>query len=138
MARFANALLTNSVQVGALGIGNLVPHVQAGKFKVLAVDSATRSPLLPDAPTLKELGLAHTRIKTWYGFLAPIATPPAVIEKLHKAINEAAKSPDVIEKLGKQGVIAEGSSSEVFAKMIDDETKKWGDVIRATGIKLDQ
>ena len=74
----------------------------------------------------------------WYGFLAPIATPPAVIDKLQSAINEAAKSKDVIEKLGNQGVIAEGSTQEVFAKMIEDETKKWGDVIRATGIKLDQ
>ncbi len=52
--------------------------------------------------------------------------------------NEAAKSKDVIDKLAVQGVDAEGSTPEVFAKMIEDETKKWGDVIRATGIKLDQ
>jgi tripartite-type tricarboxylate transporter receptor subunit TctC len=74
----------------------------------------------------------------WYGFLAPIATPPDVIAKLNKVINEAAASKEVIDKLGIQGVIAEGSTQDVFAKMLDDETKKWGEVIRASGIKLDQ
>ena len=82
----ANALLTNSVEVANLGIGNLVPHIQAGKFKVIAVDSLTRSPLLPNVPTLKEHKLEHTRIKPWYGFFAPTGTPPAIIERIRSEI----------------------------------------------------
>ncbi len=94
----ANALLTNTVQVGSLGIGNLVPHIKAGKFKVLAVDSATRSPLLPDVPTLKELGLEHTRIKTWYGFLAPKGTPAAIVKRLRDEIVAIYKEPVMHER----------------------------------------
>lgn len=69
----ANALLTNSVQVANNGIGNLVPQIQAGNFKLIAVDSLDRSPLFPDISTLKDFKLEHTRIKAWYGFMAPAA-----------------------------------------------------------------
>ena len=133
-----NDLLGNQVQWMFADIPVLLPHIQAGTFKAIGIGSTKRSPQLPDLKTFPEQGMPDVLADNWYGFIAPIATPPAVIEKLHKVINEAAKSPDVIEKLGKQGVIAEGSTQEVFAKMIDDETKKWGEVIRATGIKLDQ
>jgi tripartite-type tricarboxylate transporter receptor subunit TctC len=111
----ANALLTNTVQAGALGIGNLVPHVKAGKFKVLAVDSATRSPLLPDVPTLKELGLDHTRIKTWYGFLAPKGTPPAIIRRLRDEIVAIYKEPAMHERsLINAGLEPDLTSTEEF------------------------
>ena len=82
--------------------------------------------------------MAEVLADNWYGFIAPVATPPDIIAKLNKVVNEAATSKDVIEKLGVQGVDAEGSTQDVFGKMIEDETRKWGDVIRATGIKLDQ
>jgi tripartite-type tricarboxylate transporter receptor subunit TctC len=133
-----NDLLGNQVQWMFADIPVLLPHVQAGTFKALGIGSTKRSPSLPDLKTFAEQGLPDVLADNWYGFLAPIATPPDVIAKLHKAINDAASSKDVIDKLGVQGVIAEGSTQEVFAKMIEDETKKWGDVIRATGIKLDQ
>jgi tripartite-type tricarboxylate transporter receptor subunit TctC len=82
----ANALLTNSVQVANNGIGNLVPQIQAGQFKLIALDSRGRSPLFPDVSTLKDFNLEHTRIKGWYGFQAPTGTPPAIIQKLHDEI----------------------------------------------------
>jgi tripartite-type tricarboxylate transporter receptor subunit TctC len=111
----ANALLTNTVQAGALGVGNLVPHIKAGKFKVLAVDSATRSPLLPEVPTLKELGLDHTRIKTWYGFLAPKGTPPAIIKRLRDEIVAIYKEPTMHERaLINAGLEPDLTSTEEF------------------------
>jgi tripartite-type tricarboxylate transporter receptor subunit TctC len=133
-----NDLLGNQVQWMFADIPVLLPHVQAGTFKALGIGSTKRSPSLPDLKTFAEQGLPDVLADNWYGFLAPIATPPDVIAKLNKVINEAAASKDVIDKLGIQGVIAEGSTQEVFGKMIDDETKKWGEVIRASGIKLDQ
>lgn len=111
----ANALLTNTVQAGALGVGNLVPHIRAGKFKVLAVDSATRSPPLPEVPTLKELGLDHTRIKTWYGFLAPKGTPPAIVKKLRDEIVAIYKEPAMHERaLINAGLEPDLTSTEEF------------------------
>ncbi len=82
----ANALLTNSVQVANNGVGNLIPQIQAGRFKVVALDSLQRLQLLPDIPTLKEFKLEHTRIKAWYGFFGPAGLPPAIVKKLHDEI----------------------------------------------------
>jgi tripartite-type tricarboxylate transporter receptor subunit TctC len=132
-----NDLLGSQVQWMFADIPVLLPHIKAGTFKAIGLGSVKRSPALPELKTFVEQGLPDVLADNWYGFLAPAATPPDVIAKLHKAINEAAKSKEVIDKLGIQGVDAEGSSQEVFAQMIVDETKKWGDVIRATGIKLD-
>jgi tripartite-type tricarboxylate transporter receptor subunit TctC len=132
-----NDLLGSQVQWMFADIPVLLPHIKAGTFKAIGLGSVKRSPALPDLKTFVEQGLPEVLADNWYGFLAPAATPPDVIAKLHKAINDAAKSKEVIEKLAIQGVDAEGSTSEVFHQMIVDETKKWGDVIRATGIKLD-
>jgi tripartite-type tricarboxylate transporter receptor subunit TctC len=133
-----NDLLGNQVQWMFADIPVLLPHVKAGTFEAIGLGSTKRSPALPDLHTFAEQGLPDVLADNWYGFLAPIGTPPDIITKLNKVINEASKSKDVIEKLAVQGVDAEGSTPEAFAKMIEDETKKWGDVIRATGIKLDQ
>jgi len=133
-----NDLLGGQVQWMFADIPVLLPHVKAGTFKAIGLGSTKRSPALPDLKTFVEQGLPEVLADNWYGFIAPIATPPDIVAKLNKVVNEAATSKDVIEKLGVQGVDAEGSTQEVFGKMIEDETKKWGDVIRATGIKLDQ
>jgi tripartite-type tricarboxylate transporter receptor subunit TctC len=132
-----NDLLGSQVQWMFADIPVLLPHVKAGTFKALGIGSTKRSPALPDLKTFAEQGLPDVLADNWYGLIAPIGTPPDVVAKLNKAANEAAKSKDVIDKLAVQGVDAEGSTGEVFGKMIEDETKKWGDVIRATGVKLE-
>jgi tripartite-type tricarboxylate transporter receptor subunit TctC len=133
-----NDLLGSQVQWMFADIPVLLPHVKAGTFKALGIGSTRRSPSLPDLKTFAEQGLPDVLADNWYGLIAPVATPPDVIARLNKVANEAARSKDVIDKLAVQGVDAEGSTPEVFAKMIEDETKKWGEVIRATGLKLDQ
>jgi tripartite-type tricarboxylate transporter receptor subunit TctC len=133
-----NDLLGSQVQWMFADIPILLPHVKAGTFKALGIGSTKRSAALPDLKTFAEQGLPDVLADNWYGLIAPIATPPDIIAKLNKVANEAAKSKEVIDRLAVQGVDAEGSTPEVFAKMIEDETKKWGEVIRATGIKLDQ
>jgi tripartite-type tricarboxylate transporter receptor subunit TctC len=132
-----NDLLGNQVQWMFADIPVLLPHIKAGTFKAIGLGSTKRSAALPDLKTFVEQGLPEVLADNWYGIIAPAATPPAILAKLNQVVNEAAKSKDVIEKLGVQGVDAEGSTQEVFRQMIVDETKKWGDVIRATGIKLD-
>ena len=118
----ANALLTNSVEVGVLGIGNLVPHVQAGKFKALSVDSAQRSPLLPDVPTLKEMGFESLRIKTWYGFVAPTGTPPAIVKRLRDEIVRIYSDPAMREKsLVNAGLEPILDTPEEFARFLIED-----------------
>jgi tripartite-type tricarboxylate transporter receptor subunit TctC len=132
-----NDLLGNQVQWMFADIPVLLPHVKAGTFKALGIGSTKRSPALPDLKTFAEQGLPDVLADNWYGLIAPAGTPPDILAKLNKVANEAAKSKDVIDKLAVQGVDAEGSTPEVFGKMIEDETKKWGDVIRASGVKLE-
>lgn len=133
-----NDLLGSQVQWMFADIPVLLPHVKAGTFKALGIGSTKRSPALPDLKTFAEQGLPDVLADNWYGLIVPIGTPPEIVAKLNKAANDAAKSKEVIDRLAVQGVDAEGSTPEAFAKMIEDETKKWGDVIRASGVKLDQ
>lgn len=132
-----NDLLGNQVQWMFADIPVLLPHIQAGAFKPLAIGSVKRSPALPDLKTTGEQGLPDVLADNWYGLLVPIATPAAIVAKLNKVANEAAASKDVIDKLGVQGVIAEGSTPDAFSKMIEDETKKWAEVIKTSGVKLE-
>jgi tripartite-type tricarboxylate transporter receptor subunit TctC len=132
-----NDLLGGQVQFMFADIPVLLPHVQAGTFKALGIGSTKRSPALPDLKTMGEQGLPDVLADNWYGLIAPAATPPDIIAKLNRIANEAVKSKDVIEKLAAQGADAEGSSSDDMNKLILSETKKWGDVIRQSGVKLE-
>jgi tripartite-type tricarboxylate transporter receptor subunit TctC len=131
-----NDLLGSQVQWLFADIPVLLPHVKAGTFKAIGIGSTKRSPALPDLKTFAEQGLPDVIADNWYGVLAPKATPPEVIAKLNRAINEAAKTKTVIDTLGVQGVDAEATTPEVFGKMIADETEKWAAVIKATGIQI--
>lgn len=132
-----NDLLGGQVQFMFADIPVLLPHVKAGTFKALGIGSTKRSPALPDLKTMGEQGLPDVLADNWYGLIAPAATPPDIIAKLNKVANEAVKSKDVIEKLAAQGADAEGSTSDDMNKLILSETKKWGDVIRQSGVKLE-
>ena len=132
----ANALLTNSVQVGNLGVGNLVPHIQAGKFKVIAVDSLQRLALLPNIPTLKEFKLEHTRIKPWYGFFAPAGTPPAIIKRLHDEIVSIYSEPkmrqNALINAGLEPILNTPEEYANFLKVEWDRTARQMQLIGAT------
>jgi tripartite-type tricarboxylate transporter receptor subunit TctC len=132
-----NDLLGNQVQWMFADIPVLLPHVQAGTFTPLGIGSTKRSPALPDLKTMGEQGLPDVLAENWYGFIAPAGTPDAIIEKLNRVTNEAVKTKGVIEKLAAQGADAEGSTAAEFAKLIASETKKWGDVIKESGVKLE-
>lgn len=132
-----NDLLGGQVQFMFADIPVLLPHVKAGTFKALGIGSTKRSPALPDLKTMGEQGLPDVLADNWYGLIAPAATPPDIIAKLNKVANEAVKSKGVIEKLAAQGADAEGSTSDDMNKLILSETKKWGDVIRQSGVKLE-
>lgn len=133
-----NDLLGSQVQWLFADIPVLLPHVKAGTFKAIGIGSTKRSPALPDLKTFAEQGLPDVIADNWYGVLAPKGTPPDVIAKLNRAINEASRSKEVIEKLAVQGVDAEATTAAVFGKMIVDETAKWAAVIKESGIKINQ
>jgi len=113
------------------------PHLQAGTVRVLALASLQRSPLMPDVPTIAELGLPGFEGILWMGVLAPAGTPAAVVERLATALRAAVRTPEVAERLQQQGVEPVGSTSEQFRALIAREIPQWREVISAANIRAE-
>ena len=114
---------------------------KGGKINLLAVTGATRSPSLPDVPTFKELKLnlgPMEDAELWYGFLAPGKTPAPVIAKLNAQIVAALKNPQIREKITNLDIQVVTDTPEEFAKVIADDYKLWGEIIKSTGFTLDK
>jgi tripartite-type tricarboxylate transporter receptor subunit TctC len=105
-----------------------VPQVKAGKVKALAVTGAERSALLPDVPSMAEAGFPSVDVHLWSGIFAPAATPPAVVAKLEKALDEAIRDPGVADKLKALAVDPGGATPDHFKGIIDRDIVKFGEV----------
>jgi tripartite-type tricarboxylate transporter receptor subunit TctC len=124
----------------ALIFGNLpavLPHAKSGKVRVLAIASAKRSPAIPDLPTMSEAGVPGFEASTWAGILAPGATPPAVIAKLHSDIMKVFAMPDTRDRLIAAGSDPIGNTPKEFAAFLDAEIARWGKVVKAAGIRAE-
>jgi tripartite-type tricarboxylate transporter receptor subunit TctC len=115
-----------------------LPHIKSGKLKALAVTSAQRSAVLPDVPTVEEAGnLKGFEASSWFGLLAPAGTPPDIVSRLQQESAKAMNNPAVKEKLLAQGAIPGGNTPADFSKMIGLEIKKWAQVVKVSGAKVD-
>lgn len=131
------AVLTGEPMVGCGAISGPLAQIKAGKLRPLAVSSAKRLAVLPDVPTLTELGFAGMEDYTWIGFFLPAGTPPDVAQKLNEAINRALQSPDIRDRLDQLAFEPVGGTPREFADYWKAEVAKWGKVVRATGAKPD-
>jgi tripartite-type tricarboxylate transporter receptor subunit TctC len=111
----------------------LAPHVEAGKLKAFAVAQSKRASIMPEVPTLTEAGMTGYDAGVWIGLLAPAATPPAIIEKLSVAANDALKNEDVRTALKRQGTDPVGGTPKEFADFIRADIEKWVAVLASTG-----
>jgi tripartite-type tricarboxylate transporter receptor subunit TctC len=115
-----------------------LPHIKSGKLKALAVTSSQRSAVLPDVPTVEEAGnLKGFDASSWFGLLAPAGTPPDIVNRLQQESAKALNNPAVKEKLLSQGAIPGGTTPADFSKMIGFEIKKWAQVVKVSGAKVD-
>ena len=115
-----------------------LPHIKSGKLKALAVTSGQRSAVLPDVPTIEEAGnLKGYEASSWFGLLAPAGTPPDIVNRLQQESAKAMNNPAVKEKLLAQGAIPGGNTPADFSKMIGFEIKKWAQVVKVSGAKVD-
>ncbi len=114
---------------------NVIAFIRAGKMRAIAVSSDKRTPLLKDVPTLVEQGWPTLVATNWNGLIAPAGTPPAIIDRMNREINAILVAPDVTEQFTTMGVTAIGGSVQQFSKLLDDEEKKWAEVIRVANIK---
>ena len=132
-----NAVVAGHTQIASTSMPPAVPMIKAGKLKALAVTSATRSPLLPDVPSITEFGYKEFDDYTWFGFFAPAGTPPAIVEKLNAALNRAMESVDTVEKFAQLGMASSHNSPSEFANFLKAEVPKWAAVVKSSGAKAD-
>jgi len=128
-------LLAGRVDATLTAISTALPHIQTGKLRVLGVASATPSAVYPQAPTLREQGLPNVVGSGWYGFMAPAATPHAIVERMQSEVTRVLSDADIKRRLLAQGLESHASTAAEFGKFIDDETRKWTEVIRKAGLK---
>ncbi|MCW5683016.1 MAG: tripartite tricarboxylate transporter substrate binding protein [Pseudolabrys sp.] len=133
-----NDLLGQQVQMVFLDLPVLLPQVNAGKLKPIALGAPQRVPSAKDVPTTTEVGMPDLQTENWYGMVAPAKTPPAIIAKLNQAAAEAMKDPAVKEKLAAQGAMLVGDKPEQFRAFIESEIKKWAKVIKDAGVPTEK
>ena len=132
-----NDLLAGTVDCTLLDISITLPHARTGAVKVLAVTSDTRALLLPDVPTMRELGLPKVNSDNWYVLISPGAVPLAERQKVHAAAVQALKSKQVIDAYAAVGGVATSSTPEETAAFLRQEGVKWGEVVRSANVKLE-
>ena len=130
----AIAAMTGESQLTFSSIAAALPQVNQGRLRPLAVSSARRSTALPDVPTVAEGGVAGYEASSWYGLLAPAATPPSAVAKLSDETVKALRTADVRQRLVSQGIEPARGGSEEFAAYFNAELAKWAKVIRDTAI----
>ena len=114
-----------------------LPFIKSGKTRALAVTSRTRSPVMPDVPTLDESGLPGFDVVGWNGLVAPAHTPPEVINRLNRDVVAILHDPRVSKALAEQGVDVVGDTPQAFQKIIEADIAKWRDIIRQAGIRIE-
>ena len=130
-------LLGGTVPMAFPGTAGMVAHIKAGKLRPLATSGVTRSPQLPDVPTLAESGLAGYSAYVWMGLLAPKGTPPAIIERLHRELKASLTAPEVKAFFNEAGVEIVGSTPAEFDAYFREERERWARVVKETGAKID-
>jgi tripartite-type tricarboxylate transporter receptor subunit TctC len=136
-AQAMNDVIAGHIQTVAVNALEVLPHVKAGKLRVLAVLSDKRSPIFPDAPTIAESGFPGFEASVWYGLVGPAGMPAAVVTRLHQQVQRALAAPDVRERLASAGGdVAPGASSQ-FADLLRREQQRYAKLIRDAHIKPD-
>jgi len=130
-------LVAGEIQIMIDGTGPLLPHIQDGKVRPLAVTGQTRSPDFPNLPTMIESGYPDYVLSFWTGIVAPAGTPADIVGKLNGAINASLKSPPVLANLAKFNVEPNLTTPQEFGAFIAAETAKWGGIVKTTGIKAE-
>jgi tripartite-type tricarboxylate transporter receptor subunit TctC len=130
-------LLAGQVQMEFETMPLLLPHIEAGELKALAIADATRNSQLPDVPTTIESGMPTLQATFWSGVLAPAGTPESTVDKLNAAINEILKSKEIEAILARLSAKPKIGSPQDFAAFVTAESQKWTAVVNAAGIKAD-
>lgn len=123
-------LVAGNIQISFGTTPSVLPHAQAGTIRIIALAEAKRHPDLPNVPTIEET-LPGVVTNTWVGFFAPAGTPPAIVDKLNKAMTLALRQPDTVAKFKVQGLTPIGSSPDELRTIAKEEFERWGKILPA-------
>jgi tripartite-type tricarboxylate transporter receptor subunit TctC len=129
-------VLTGQMNMTFEGTTGIMPFLKSGQLRALAVTSPQRVAELPDVPTMIEAGYPGMPPDAWQAIVAPAGTPPGIVAKLNAVVNEGLANPDVRNRIVGLGGVPRPGSPQQFAAFIADQTQRWGDVIRVTGVNL--
>ncbi len=136
-AGYTQDLLSGEINVGFLPVHIAQGFVAAGKLNALAVGSSKRHPVATGVATLEELGQKGVEVDMWYAFMAPAKTPVPVVARLNAEISAILKQPEIRDLLGRAGLDAVSSTPDELGNIIRKDYPRWGEVIRANGIKAE-
>jgi len=132
-----NDLIAGTVDTCLLDVPVLLPHIRSGAVKAIAVSSDTRSPLLPDVPTMRELGLPKVNSDNWYALMSPGQSSAASRQRIHEAAVAALRTKEVIDAYAAVGGVAVGNTPSELAAYLRAEGEKWAEVIKGANVKLE-
>ncbi len=130
-------LIGGQVDVMFDNVPNVLQHMKAGRLRGLAVSSAARSPFAQGLPTVSEAGVPGFDVSVWFGLVAPVGTPKAVVSQLNAEINRILKLREVVDLFHRQGVEPLGGTPDSFAMFLRDQTAKWAKVVKESGAKAE-
>ncbi len=131
------AVIAGEVPVTLVSVVSGMPQIKSGRIKALAITSKTRSRAMPELPTIAESGVPGFEASNWFGVLAPRATPQPIIQQIHAALAASARSNEVKERLLRDGADAVGGTPAEFAQLIKTELKRWAEVVKLSGARVD-
>jgi tripartite-type tricarboxylate transporter receptor subunit TctC len=128
-------LIAGQISINVPSILSGLPHMQSGRARALAVTGSTRTRAAPELPTMQEAGIKGYESMTWYGIVAPIGTPPDIVNKISAEVAAIVKQPETYERFSREGADPVGSSPQEFGRFMQSEIEKWRKVIRAAGFR---
>lgn len=130
-------LMSGRVQLMFDNIVAVMPHIKSGALRPIAVTSATRSPSLPDVPTVAEAGIPGFEAVSWIGALVPAGTPKDIVDKIYTDLVAVLRTPEIKERLAQSGAVVVGNTQEQFATWNRNEIAKWAQAVKDSGAKGD-
>lgn len=131
------AMLANETQMMFDNLPPQLPHIRSGKVRALAVTSLKRSPIVPDLPTLDEVGLKGYEVTAWFGLVAPAATPKPVVARLNEVLNKTTQDPQVRKALESNGATVIQGTPDGFRDFVKNEQVKWAPIVKRANIVPD-
>ena len=132
-----SAVLAGEAQVLLTNMASVLPHVGSGKLRAIGVSSPKRSPVAPQVPALSESGLPGFDYATWYGMLLPKGTSSAIVSRVHQAVADVVKKPDVAERFTSQGLELHATSPTDFERYLRAEIDRWARLVQAAEISVE-